>query len=170
MPTPKRDRPHLPKGYISTKPKGMIAWPAVKRFLVAAPYVWLSTTNKDGRPHLVQSWSVWVDDVLYFEGSDETRWAKNLARDARLAFGIQHGDKAAYGQAIVDIVRGPGRKLATKVARAYGAKYGRTFKYRPKPEQYEKGHVFRARPEKLIAFDVKKFNTSAARFTFSDAK
>ena len=148
----------------------MIGWPAVKHFLIAAPYVWLSTTSTDGRPHLVQSWSVWVDDVLYFEGSDETRWAKNLARDARLAFGFQFGDKAAYGQAIAEIVRGPDRKLATKVARAYGAKYGRTFKYRPKPEQYEKGHVFRARPEKLIAFDVKKFNTSAARFTFSDPK
>jgi hypothetical protein len=147
----------------------MIAWPAVKRLLVAAPYVWLSTTDRDGRPHLIQSWSVWVEDILYFEGSDQTHWAKNLARDARLAFGMQLGDKAAYGQGIVDIVRKPDRRLATKVAKAYGTKYGRTFKYRPKPEQYEKSHVFRARPTKLIAFDVKKFNTSAARFTFNDA-
>ena len=170
MTTPKRDRPHLPKGYISTAPKGMLAWPAVKKFLVAAPYIWIATTDADGRPHLVQSWSVWVDDTVYFEGSDQTRWAKNLARDPRLSFGMQSGDKAAYGKAIVDIVRAPDRKLATKVAKAYGAKYGRTFKYRPKPEQYEKSHVFRGRPEKLIAFDVKKFNTSAARFTFSDAK
>lgn len=50
--------------------------------------------------------------------------------------------------------------------RQCAATYGRTFKYRPKREQYEKGYVFRARPEKLIAFDVKKFTTSAARFTF----
>jgi hypothetical protein len=79
---------------------------------------------------------------------------------------MQNGDRAVYGDAIVDVVRGVDRKLATKIARQYASKYGRTFKYRPKPEQYEKGHVFRARPEKLIAFDVKKFNTSAARFTW----
>lgn len=166
MAAPKRDRPRLPKGYIQTTPKGMLAWPAVKKILTTFPYLWIATTDDDGRPHLVQQWGVWIDDVLYFEGSDRTRWARNLARDPRLAFGVQSGDKAAYGNAIVDLVRGPDRRLAAKIARQYGAKYGRVFKYRPKPEQYEKGHIFRARPEKLIAFDVKKFNTSAARFTF----
>jgi hypothetical protein len=144
----------------------MLAWPAVKKILTTFPYLWIATTDEDGRPHLVQQWGVWIDDVLYFEGSDRTRWARNLARDPRLAFGMQTGDRAVYGDAIVDLVRGPDRKLATKIAKQYGAKYGRGFKYRPKPEQYETGHIFRARPEKLIAFDVKKFNTSAARFTF----
>ena len=89
------------------------------------------------------------------------------ARDARLGFGMQNGDKAIYGEAVVDMIRGVDHKLATKIAKQYAAKYGRGFKYRPKPEQYEKGHVFRARPQKLIAFDVKKFETSAARFTFT---
>ena len=78
------------------------------------------------------------------------------------------GAKAAYGEATVDVLRGPDRALATKIAKQYAAKYGRTFKYRPKPEQYEKGYVFRAKPQKLIAFDVRKFNSSAARFTFAD--
>jgi hypothetical protein len=167
MASPTRDRPHLPKGYIKTTPKGMLTWPAVKRILTTFPYLWIATTNEDGRPHLVQQWGVWVDDVLYFEGSDKTRWARNLSRDGRLGFGMQNGDKAVYGEAMVDLVRGPDLKLARKIARQYGAKYGRSFKYRPKPDQYTKGHVFRARPEKLIAFDVHRFETSAARFTFA---
>lgn len=167
MPTPERDRPHLPKGYISREPKGMLTWTAVQRILKAFPYVWLATTDADGRPHLIQSWGVWVDGALYFEGSDRTCWARNLTRDPRLGFGMEQRHNAIYGDAVVDLVRGPDRKLATKIAKAYGAKYGPTFKYRPKPEQYEKSHIFPARPEKLIAFDVKKFNTSAARFTFS---
>jgi nitroimidazol reductase NimA-like FMN-containing flavoprotein (pyridoxamine 5'-phosphate oxidase superfamily) len=169
MPTmtkPVRDRPQLPEGYISRAPKGMLTWAAVERILTTFPYLWIATTDADGRPHLVQQWGVWVDGILYFEGSDKTRWARNLQRDPRLAFGVQKADKAAYGEALVDIVRGPDHKLATKIAKQYAAKYGRGFKYRPKPEQYEKGHVFRARPVKLIAFDVKKFNTSAARFSF----
>lgn len=144
----------------------MLSWTAVQRILREAPYLWIATTDADGRPHLVQQWGVWVDGTLYFEGSDRTRWARNLARDSRLAFGMQHADTAAYGEAIVDIVRGVEPKLARKIAKEYAAKYARGFKYEPKPEQYEKGYVFRARPEKLIAFDVKKFTTSAARFTF----
>ena len=132
----------------------------------AAAFLWIATTSEGSQPHLVQQWGVWVDDVLYFEGSERTRWARNLAREPRLAFGVNVADKAVYGDAIVDVLRKPDRKLATKIAKQYAAKYGRTFKYRPKPEQYEKGYVFRARPQKLIAFDVKKFNSSAARFTF----
>jgi hypothetical protein len=164
---PHRDRPQLPKGYIQTTPKGMLTWPAAKKVLTTAPYLWISTVSEDGRPHLVQSWGVWVDDVLYFEGSDKTRWARNIAREPRISFGFQDGDMAVYGEAIADIVRAPALKLAKKVAKQYTAKYGgKKFKYRPKPEQYTKSHVFRARPEKLIAFDVTKFNTSAARFTF----
>lgn len=143
-----------------------MSWTAVKRILTTFPYLWIATTDADGRPHMVQQWGVWIDDVLYFEGSDRTRWARNLARDPRLAFGVSAGDEAAYGEATVDLLRGPDRALATKIAKQYAAKYGRTFKYRPKPEQYEKGYVFRARPTKLIAFDVRKFNTSAARFVF----
>ncbi|HKW78094.1 MAG TPA: pyridoxamine 5'-phosphate oxidase family protein [Candidatus Limnocylindria bacterium] len=166
MAGPKRDRPELPKGYISRSPKGMLTWAAVERILRSFPYLWIATTDADGRPHLVQQWGVWVENILYFEGSDRTRWARNLARDPRLAFGMQQGHRAAYGEATVDIVRGPDHALAVKIAKGYAAKYGRGFDYRPKPEQYEKGHVFRARPVKLIAFDVKQFNSSAARFTF----
>jgi hypothetical protein len=166
MAAPKRDRPNMPKGYISTAPKGMLSWPVTEKILKGAMYVWLATTNEDGAPHLIQSWSVWVDGTLFFEGSDKTRWAKNIARDARVGFGFQTGDLAAYGDASAEIVRGPDHKSALKVARAYATKYGAKFKYRPKAADYEKGHFFRARPIKLIAFDVKKFNASAARFTF----
>ncbi len=166
---PTRDRPQLPKGYIKTTPRGMLTWIATKKILTTFAYLWIATTDADAKPHLVQQWGVWVDDILYFEGSDKTRWARNLARDPRLAFGVQTADRAVYGEGLVDIVRGPDHRLATQIAKAYAAKYGRKFDYRPKPEQYEKGHVFRARPVKLIAFDVMKFNTSAARFTFPDS-
>jgi hypothetical protein len=110
-----------------------------------------------------------VDDTLYFEGSDRTRWARNLARDARLAFGMQVGDRAAYGQAVVDVAHGLDRAVAARIARQYAAKYGPDFDYRPPVEQYMNGPVFRARPTKLIVFDVRRFNTSATRFTFQPA-
>ena len=166
MKAPTRDRPHLPKGYITTTPKGMLRWPAVEKLLKASPYFWIATTNEDGAPHLIQQWGVWIDQQLFFDGSERTRWARNIARDARISFGIQSGNNAAYGDGSAEIVRGVPKPLARRIPAQYGAKYGPGFKYRPKPEQYISGYTFRVRPEKLIAFDVKKFNTSATRFTF----
>ncbi len=163
---PTRDRPRLPKGYISRAPKGMLAWDDVERILRGGRYYWIATTDTDGRPHLVQQWAAWVGDALYFEGSEKTRWARNLARDPRVGFGTQTGTRAVMAEGTVDVVRGADPVLAELIAKQYAAKYGRVFDYRPKAEQYMKGHAFRARPEKLIAFDVKLFNTSATRFTF----
>jgi nitroimidazol reductase NimA-like FMN-containing flavoprotein (pyridoxamine 5'-phosphate oxidase superfamily) len=163
---PRRDRPRLPKGYITRAPRGMLEWRDAEHILRTGRYFWLATTDPDGAPHLVQQWGVWIDETLYFEGSERTRWARNLARDPRLGFGTQSGTRAAYGDATVQVVRGVERALAERIAKQYAAKYGRTFSYRPKPSQYEKGHVFRARPAKIIVFDVKLFNTSATRFVF----
>ena len=169
MKAPARDRPKLPEGYITMAPKGMVTWSSVERLLKASPYFWLATTNRDGGPHLIQQWGVWIDQQLFFDGSEETRWARNLARDPRISFGMQSGNSAAYGDGSVEIVRGVPVALARRIAAHYRAKYGPGFKYRPKGEQYVNGYSFRVRPQKLIAFDVKKFNTSATRFTFRDA-
>jgi hypothetical protein len=167
MSTPKRDRPQLPSGYITRKPTGMLSWASVQKILRPARYLWLATTNPDGSPHLVEQWYAWVDDTLYFEGSPRTRWARNLERDPRVAFGMQVEDRATYGQAVVDVVNGLDRTVAAKIARQYGTKYGPDFDYRPPVAQYVDGPIFRARPTKVIAFDVRQFNTSATRFTFA---
>ena len=144
----------------------MLAWADVERILSGGRFYWISTTDADARPHLVQQWGAWVDDHLYFEGSERTHWAQNLARDARVAFGTQTGTRALFGQGTVDVVRGVTADIAKRIARQYATKYGRTFDYRPKAAQYEKGHVFRATPSKIIAFDVKHFTASGTRFTF----
>lgn len=148
----------------------MLSWSGVEALLKAAPYVWLATTSASGGPHLVQQWSVWIDQQLFFDGSERTHWARNLARDARISFGMQSGNNAVYGDGTADIIRGVTAALARRIAAQYGAKYGRGFKYRPKAEQFTTGYTFRVRPEKLIAFDVKQFSTSATRFTFAAPK
>jgi hypothetical protein len=144
----------------------MLEWHDAERVLRLSRYYWIATTDPDGGPHLIQQWGAWVDHAFWFEGSEKTRWARNLARDPRLGFGGQVGTRAVMVEATVDVVRGVDEATARLIAKQYSGKYGATFSYRPKPEQYMKGHAFRARPSKLIAFDVKLFNTSATRFTF----
>jgi nitroimidazol reductase NimA-like FMN-containing flavoprotein (pyridoxamine 5'-phosphate oxidase superfamily) len=144
----------------------MFVWSDAEGILRRGRFYWIATTDADGRPHLVQQWAAWVDEHLYFEGSERTRWARNLARDPRVAFGTQSGTRAVFGQGTVDVVRGVEPGVAKRIASQYVRKYGRTFDYRPTAEQYLKGHVFRARPSKIIAFDVKHFTASGTRFTF----
>jgi hypothetical protein len=67
---------------------------------------------------------------------------------------------------VVDVAHGLARPVAVKIARQYSTKYGPGFDYRPAAEQYQQGPLFRARPTKIIAFDVKRFSSSATRFTF----
>lgn len=69
-----------------------------------------------------------------------------------------------------DVVRGVERSLAEKIVRQYRTKYGRTYAYRPTPEQYEKGHAFRVTASKIVVFDLHAFAESATRFTFGSAE
>lgn len=50
-----------------------MSWAEARRILKDGRYIWLATTSADGRPHLVQQWGVWIDDTLWFEGSERTR-------------------------------------------------------------------------------------------------
>jgi len=40
---------------------------------------WLCSVPPDGRPHVIPKWAVWVDDKIYYDGSPQTRHAKNIA-------------------------------------------------------------------------------------------
>ena len=145
----------------------MLEWSDAERVLRGGRFYWIATAGEDGRPHLVQQWGAWIDGKFYFEGSERTHWARNLARDPRVGFGTMVGTRATMCDGTADVVRRVERDLAQKIARQYAAKYGRTFNYRPKPEGYEKGYVFRVRPDKVVLFDVKQFATAATRFTFA---
>ena len=62
---------------------------------------WLATINRDGSPHVTGVGALWVDNAFWFETGDETRKAKNLARDARctLSVATQEFDLIAEGRA-----------------------------------------------------------------------
>jgi nitroimidazol reductase NimA-like FMN-containing flavoprotein (pyridoxamine 5'-phosphate oxidase superfamily) len=87
----------------------MLAWSDVEGILRGGRFYWIATTAADGSPHLVQQWGAWVDEHLYFEGSERTRWARNLARDPRVAFGTQTGTSALFGQGKAEVLPGPER-------------------------------------------------------------
>jgi hypothetical protein len=163
--TPRRDRPRFPTGYLeTTSARGMVPWARADALLERAAGYWLSTTNEDGRPHLVQQWAVWTAGALHFGGSPQTRWSRNLSREARAAMSVERGTEIVILEGRCAVVR-PDPALARTLAAGFARKYGRVYKYRPTPELMAEG-LWRFTPRVAYAWDVRTFGRSPTRFRF----
>jgi hypothetical protein len=157
----------MPKGYISAKSaSGMVPWSRAEELLERASGYWLSTTDPDGTPHLVQQWGAWVEDRLVFEGSSDARWARNLARDARAAVSVERGSEIVIVYGTARLNASVERRVLESAARAYARKYARTYRYKPSVEDFERRGVHVFEPSKALSWDVKRFGTSPTRFLF----
>ena len=153
------ERPQAPDGYgYSTEPKGMLEWDVVREALAAANIYWIGTSRPDGGPHLHSIWGGWVGHRLYFEGGETTKWARNLARDPRVAFGVESNGLHISGRGTMQ--RGAaGEEFAALVAN-YGGKYD----YKPQEDLF-----FKVSPDVVIALNMSSmadFANSPTRFRF----
>jgi hypothetical protein len=165
---PRADRARMPKGYgVPDTTKGMLPWDATRALLERATSYWLVTVDPDGKPHLVGQWGAWVGDRWYFEGVQDTRWARNLAREPRIAMGAERGTSAVMVEGRAERVPAVDDETAVAITRQYGRKYGRVYDYRPKPEQWKSGG-FVLMPDKVFAWDVRGFPRSVTRYRFGD--
>jgi hypothetical protein len=156
----------MPEGYgVPTHTRGMMPWTGAKKILEGARSYWLVTLDPDGKPHVVGQWGAWIDDRWYFEGSPETVWARNVARDGRVAMSTESGTTAVMVEGRAERLPTVDRDTSQRITKQYGAKYGRVYKYRPKPEQWDKGGYV-LRPSKILAWDVRGFPRNSTRFVF----
>jgi hypothetical protein len=162
---PLRDRPVMPKDYgVPETEEGLLLWEWAVERLEAARNYWFSTTRPDGRPHAMPAWAVWLDGILYFEGSPETRRARNLAANPALSVHLESGDEVVILEGMSEVAGVPARPLAERLAAAFTAKYAASHDYRPTPEQWDRGGLWVLRPR--IAFAWKAFPTSVTRWRF----
>ncbi|HEX2173493.1 MAG TPA: pyridoxamine 5'-phosphate oxidase family protein, partial [Dehalococcoidia bacterium] len=91
---PRADRPSLPKDYgVPEHTESLLPWSWAVERLEGARNYWFSTTRPDGRPHAMPAWAVWLDGRLYFEGSPETRRARNVAQNPAVVVHLESGDE-----------------------------------------------------------------------------
>ncbi len=64
---------------------------AVERLTAARNY-WICTTRRDGRPHAMPVWGVWLDDAVWFSTHPSSTKGRNLARDPRIVVHLESGD------------------------------------------------------------------------------
>jgi hypothetical protein len=165
---PKRSRPTMPDGYgVPTDEAGLLPWSWAVGQLEGARNYWFSTTRPDGRPHAMPAWAVWLDGVLYFEGSPETRRARNVAQNPSITVHLESGDQVVILEGEAHAVGKPERALAERLAADFTAKYAASHDYRPAPDQWDEGGLWALRPQ--VAFAWKEFPRGVTRWHFPDA-
>jgi hypothetical protein len=159
MPTqePIRDRPRLPQGYrIPETAEGMLAWAWASERLEQSQNYWVATATNDRRPIVRPLWGAWLANQLYFEGSPETRWGRQIAVNPHIQVNLESGSEVVIVEGLVvdEIDVGPERYQ--RITDIYAAKYGG---YRPEDHGF-----FVVTPHKVLAWTT--FPTTLTRFTF----
>ena len=153
----------IPAGYgVSEDMKGTLRWISVRRVLEGALRYWIATSSADDGPHIIQQWAGWVDDTLYFGGSDTTRWARHLRHDPRAAVSVER-----TGYSIM--VEGRAEVLATatpELAEALIATFNRKYRYKTTASDWTKGGLWAVHAQRVFAWKFANMGTTATRFLF----
>jgi nitroimidazol reductase NimA-like FMN-containing flavoprotein (pyridoxamine 5'-phosphate oxidase superfamily) len=76
-------------GYgVPDDPEGTLAWSWAEERLVAGRNFWLVTADRDGRPHSLPVWGVWLPERqrFGFSSAPSARKVRNIAANDRVAF------------------------------------------------------------------------------------
>ena len=150
MNEPRRLRPAFPHGYVD-KPGGWLTWSQVEQRLEESRHYWLCSARPDGRPHSVPRWGVWLDRCLYYDGSPETRHARNIAGNPKVSLNLESGEQALIVEGVAAAAGRPTPELGGRLALAYAAKYA-ALGYSPKPDSWDNGGLFVIVPHTIIAW------------------
>lgn len=155
-------RPIFPDGYL-LNPTAWLNWNQVEQRLVQARHYWLCTVRPDSRPHAVPKWGVWIQSRFYFDGSPETRHARNLVHNPQVTLHLESGEEVVILEGTGRAIAKPEAGLAQQIAEAYSQKY-RQDGYAPQPDQWNDGGLFEVMPQVVLAWT--KFTDDPTRFVF----
>lgn len=86
--------PQALKGYgLPETAENLLTWDFVDQQMTAARYYWLGTSNAESHQHAVPVWGIWYENRVYFDGSSQTRWARNLSQNPHIAVHLPDPEK-----------------------------------------------------------------------------
>ncbi|OGO33807.1 MAG: pyridoxamine 5'-phosphate oxidase [Chloroflexi bacterium RBG_16_57_11] len=157
---PKVTRPQFPEGYLEN-PKSFLPWSHVERRLTEAMHYWLCTVRPNGRPHVVPKWAVYIQGKIYFDGSPETRHARNIAKNQHVVLHLESGEDVVIVEGLAKASGKPPFELAVQIAQALSKKYADRG-YAPQPDQWNEGGLFEIEPRMVLAWT--QFTDDPTRF------
>jgi nitroimidazol reductase NimA-like FMN-containing flavoprotein (pyridoxamine 5'-phosphate oxidase superfamily) len=159
---PEISRPHFPKGYVDY-PTSILTWGDVQQRLVEARHYWICSVRPNQTPHVIPRWAVWVNGRVYYDGSPETRHAKNISKNPNVALHLESGAEAVILYGMAEAIARPGYDEAVIISAEYRRKY-ETLGYAPEPNQWDAGGLFVIIPKTVIAWTA--FTENPTRFKF----
>jgi O-acetyl-ADP-ribose deacetylase (regulator of RNase III) len=118
------DRPVMPEGYgVPESDAGIRTWTSAESRLAASAHYWLSTTRRDGRPHVVPRWGVWVDNHLFYDGAPTTRHVQNLHGNQACTLHLEPGNDVVVIDGTSGPTTPPSTWLTVRLVAAFAAKY-----------------------------------------------
>ncbi len=162
MKPPKVTRPILPKGYVDD-PTSEVSWEYVEERLTRSVHYWVCSVRPNGHPHVIPRWGVFVEGKFYYDGSPETRHAKNISLNPNVSLHLESGSDVVILDGTSKPVGKPSAELAQKISREYKAKYS-SEGYAPEPNQWDNGGLYVFNPHRCLAWT--KFFENPTKFVF----
>lgn len=155
---PKASRPYIPGYGIPNSKKGMLPWSHVVERMPKPRNYWVSTTQPDGRPHVVPVWGVWVDGTFYHGGGPNTRKARNLEKNPAMVVHLESGDDVVIIEGVAEKLteENADPALLKRIDDAYEAKYN----------MRHGAPVWALRPRKAFAWT--QYPTNCTRWIFEE--
>jgi len=161
-------RPIFPKGYVD-HPISSLTWDWVAAQLTESKNYWLcsvcppSPVASAGRPHVIPRWGAFIDDKFYYDGSPETRHARNIEQNPHVSLHLESGNEAIILEGTSAPAGKPSPELGRKLSQAYKKKY-KDSGYSPGPHQWDKGGLYVFTPRQCIAWS--NFTENPTKFVF----
>jgi PPOX class probable F420-dependent enzyme len=159
---PRATAPRIPAAYgVPTDGSGgeRLPWSWAVEQLTAARNYWICTTRRDGRPHAMPVWGIWLDDAVWFSTDPSSAKGRNMARDPRILVHLESGDDTVVLEG--EIERPTDREALEGFVDAYEEKYD--FRIELGNENYG---IFMLRPRVAQTWTEKDFPRNATRWTF----
>ena len=159
---PKISRPKFPKGYVD-HPVSEVPWEHVEKRLTESINYWMCSVYPNGRPHVVPRWGAFLDGKFYYDGSPETRHARNIEKNPNVTLHLESGNDVVIMEGTSQPASKPDRELAQRLSEAYCAKY-ESDGYAPKPSQWDEGGLYVFTPRQCLAWT--RFFENPTKFVF----
>ncbi|HSO11862.1 MAG TPA: pyridoxamine 5'-phosphate oxidase family protein [Anaerolineales bacterium] len=164
MPELKISRPKLPKGY-ADNPASYVDWEWIAAQLTESKNYWLCSVRPDGRPHVIPRWGAYMDNRFYYDGSPETRHARNIVENPHVSLHLENGTQVVILEGTSRPAGKPEPEFAKRLAESISNKYGDQG-YSPKPDQWDEGGLYVFTPRQCIAWT--SFFENPTKFVFVD--
>jgi hypothetical protein len=147
-------------------PTDLQRWDEVAERIAASKNYWLATVTDDGRPHMRPVDGVFVESVLAFGGSPETRWVRHLQARPEVSVSLPDDDHAVILEGRAELVTDADAPIVAAVAAANRAKYPQYF---GDDAAHEPVPFWAVRPRRVYAWSLSEFPRRATRFDLPDA-